>query len=149
MAGRKKSPAASRRASTRPKLLSGGNPQISKGYGAAPVRAYLSALPGWKKTAGRKLDALISRAVPDVSKAVKYNSPLYGMDGRTWFLSFHCFDSYIKVSFFRGTQLDPVPPVASKQPRVRYLHLRETDVLDETAFTTWVKQACALPGEKL
>jgi hypothetical protein len=149
MAGRKKSPAASRRASTPPKLLSGGNPQIAIGYGAAPVRAYLSALPGWKESAGRKLDALISRAVPNVSKAVKYNSPLYGLDGRTWFLSFHCFDSYIKVSFFRGTQLDPVPPVASKLPRIRYFHLRETHVLDEPAFMRWVKQASALPGERL
>jgi hypothetical protein len=149
VAGRRKVPARSRKATARPTRLSGGNPQILKGYGEAPVRAYLSALPGWKKPLGRKLDALITRAVPDVSKAVKYNSPMYGMDGRTWFLSFHCFDEYLKVSFFRGTQLDPVPPVASKLPRVRYFHLRETDVLDETGFTTWVKQASSLPGEKL
>jgi len=149
MAARKPSLAASRGKSARPKLLSGGNPQIAKGYGEAPVRDYLSALPGWKKIAGRKLDALITRTVPTVSKAVKYNSPLYGMDGRTWFLSFHCFDQYIKVSFFRGTALDPLPPVESKMPRVRYLHLRESDTLDTGQFATWVKQASQLPGEKL
>lgn len=149
MAGRKKAPAAPRKSTVRPSLLAGGNPQIGKGYGAGPVRAYLAALPGWKKSIGRKLDALISRTVPNVSKAVKYNSPLYGMDGRTWFLSFHCFDAYIKVSFFRGTQLDPVPPVESKLPRVRYFHIHETDTLDTGRFATWVKQASELPGEKL
>ena len=149
MAGRRKVTAPPRKAAARPALLSGGNPQIPKGYGEAPVRAYLAALPGWKKPLGRKLDALITRTVPHVSKAVKYNSPMYGIDGHTWFLSFHCFDAYIKVTFFRGTQLDPVPPLASKIPRVRYFHIRETDVLDEAGFTTWVKQASALPGEKL
>ena len=111
-----RSPAAASR-KPRARLLAGGNPQIPKGLGNAPVRAYLAALPGWKKAVGRKLDALIARAVPHVVKAVKYNSPLYGTDGRTWFMSFHCFDDYIKVSFFRGTQLDPVPPVGSKMPQ--------------------------------
>jgi len=133
----------------RPKLLSGGNPQIPKGHGAEPVRAYLAALPGWKKPAAKRLDAAITRTVPNVSKAVKYNSPLYGLDGRTWFLSFHCLDQYIKVTFFRGTELEPVPPVASKVPRVRYFHLRETDELEATHFASWVKQASKLSGEKL
>jgi hypothetical protein len=132
-----------------PKLLSGGNPQIPKGHGDAPVRAWLAALPGWKKAAARQLDAVVTRAVPGVSKAVKYNSPLYGIDGRTWFLSLHAFDRYIKVTFFRGTQLDPVPPIASKMAHVRYFHFHETDSLPEARFATWVKQASALPGEKL
>jgi hypothetical protein len=132
-----------------PKLLSGGNPQIPKGYGDAPVRAWLAALPAWKKAAARKLDSLVTRSVPGVGKAVKYNSPLYGIDGRTWFLSLHAFDRYIKVTFFRGTQLDPVPPVASKMPRVRYFHLHETDSLPADLFASWVKQAAMLPGEKL
>ena len=113
------------------------------------MRAYLAALPGWKKAAGRRIDAAISRIIPNVRKAVKYNSPLYGMDGHTWFASFHSFDSYIKVTFFRGTQLDPVPPVPSKLPRVRYFHVHETDTLEASPFASWVKQASELPGQKV
>jgi hypothetical protein len=145
MAVRKKTPARPRKA----KLLAGGNPQIAKGDGDVPVRAWLAAAPGWKKTVARQLDALIERAVPGVRKAVKYNSPLYGLDGRTWFLSFHAFDRYLKVTFFRGAELDPVPPGASKMPRVRYFHVGETDSIDEAQFASWVKQASTLPGDKL
>jgi hypothetical protein len=131
------------------KLLSGGNPQIPLGYGDAPVRAYLAAMPGWKRAVGRRLDALIVAAVPGVVKAVKWNTPFYGLEGQGWFVAFHCFDKYIKVSFFRGTSLDPVPPVASKQANVRYYHVPESGEIDEALFTDWVRQASALPGEKL
>lgn len=132
-----------------PRLLSGGNPQIPKGDGAAPVAAYIAAMPGWKREVGRRLDALIVEAVPEVRKAVKWNSPLYGLDGATWFLSFHCFDRYVKVAFFRGAALDPVPPVASKQAEVRYLHVHEDEPLDAARFADWVRQASRLPGEKM
>jgi hypothetical protein len=137
------------RKSTRPVRLAGGNPQIAKGYGEAPVRAYLAALPGWKGAAGRTIDALITRAIPKVVKAIKYNSPMYGVYGRSWFVAFHCFDRYIKVSFFHGAELEPIPPVASKASRTRYFHIHETDALDTVQFETWVKQASKLPGEKL
>ena len=129
-------------------LLSGGNPQIAKGYGDAPVQAYIAAMPGWKSAVGRRLDAIIENAVPGVSKAVKWNSPFYGVERDSWFLSLHCFNAYIKVTFFRGTSLDPVPPGKSKHPEVRYLDIREGE-LDESQFTEWVKQASKLPGEKL
>ena len=129
-------------------LLSGGNPQIAKGYGDAPVQAYIAAMPGWKSAIGRRLDAIIEKAVPGVSKAVKWNSPFYGVERDSWFLSLHCFNAYIKVTFFRGTSLDPVPPGKSKHPEVRYLDIREGE-LDESQFTEWVKQASKLPGEKL
>ena len=132
-----------------PVLLSGGNPQIPKGYGDAPVQAYIAAMPGWKSDVGRRLDAIVSGTVPGVEKAVKWNSPLYGLDGKTWFLSFHCFDRYIKVAFFRGAALEPPPPVTSKQKDVRYFHIHENDDLDETQFADWVKQASRLPGEKM
>lgn len=130
-------------------LLSGGNPQIAKGYGDGPVQAYIAAMPGWKSGLGRRLDALIVRAVPDVRKAVKWNSPFYGMEDDYWFLSLHCFDKYVKVAFFRGAKLDPMPPGASKQKNVRYLDIREHDDLDEARFADWVKQASRLPGEKM
>lgn len=130
-------------------LLSGGNPQIAKAYGEAPVKQYIAAMPGWKRTVGRKLDALIIRAVPNVQKAVKWNSPFYGMEKDLWFMSFHCFDKYVKVTFFRGTSLDPMPPGGSKQKHVRYLDVRETDRIDEKQFVSWVKQASGLPGEKM
>jgi hypothetical protein len=133
----------------KPKLLSGGNPQIPKGEGDAPVQAYIAAMPGWKRAIGEKVDALVSRAVPGVRKAVKYNSPMYGMIGATWFLSFHCFDRYVKVAFFRGASLAPMPPVQSKMPHVRYLHIAEDGAFDEAQFVDWVKQASVLPGEKL
>jgi hypothetical protein len=131
------------------KLLSGGNPQIAKGEGDAPVRAYLAAVPGWKRAVGRRLDALITRAVPGVRKAVKWNSPLYGVEGQGWFLGLHCYAKYIKVCFFRGGSLRPLPPGPSKQPAVRYLDVREGEPLDEAQFTAWVQQAAALPGERM
>jgi len=134
---------------TEPKLLSGGNPQIPKGHGDAPVQAYIAAMPGWKSEVGRKLDALISDAVPGVLKAVKWNSPLYGLEEKTWFLGVHVFARYIKVAFFRGAALDPLPPVGSKQKDVRYFHIHEDDVIDEARFIDWVKQASQLPGERM
>ena len=138
-----------RRVAAKPVLLSGGNPQIAKGNGDAPVQAYIAAMPDWKSEVGRRLDALIVRTVPGVSKAVKWNSPFYGIEGEGWFLSFHCFTKYIKVTFFRGTSLRPVPPGESKHPEVRYLDIREGVQLDETQFAAWVKQASQLPGERL
>ena len=134
---------------SKPKLLSGGNPQIPKGYGDAPVQAYIAAMPGWKQAVGRRIDDIVERAVPGVCKAVKWNSPFYGAADAPpdhWFLSFHCFDKYIKVGFFRGTSLRPLPPGESKQKAVRYLDIREDDPLDEEQFTRWVEQASALPG---
>lgn len=136
-------------AAAAPKLLSGGNPQIAKGYGDAPVQAYIAAMPGWKSAVGRRLDAIIVQAVPGVQKAVKWNSPFYGKEGEGWFVSFHVFTRYIKVAFFRGASLDPVPPGASKQKDVRYLDIHEDDTLDEAQFADWVKQASRLPGEKM
>lgn len=141
--------AAPRRKPGKVPLLSGGNPQIPKGYGDEPVQAYIAAMPGWKRAVGQKLDALIKRAVPGVQKAVKYNSPLYGFDGKTWFLGLHVFTNYIKVAFFRGAQLTPLPPGTSKQKWVRYLDIREDHALDEAQFSDWVKQASKLPGERL
>lgn len=131
-----------------PVLLSGGNPQIAKGYGDEPVQAYIAAMPGWKRDLGRRLDTLIATAVPGVQKAVKWNSPFYGIAQGSWFLSFHCFEKYVKVAFFRGTSLKPVPPGTSKQKEVRYLDLHEGE-LDEAQFTQWVTQASKLPGEKM
>lgn len=132
-----------------PKLLSGGNPQIPKGDGDAPVQAYIAAMPGWKSVVGAKLDALITQAAPGARKAVKWNSPFYGMEEKTWFLSFHVFDRYVKVAFFRGADLDPLPPVGSKQKDVRYFHVHEDDPIDEAQFSDWVRQASQLPGERL
>ncbi|MGX7873956.1 DUF1801 domain-containing protein [Mesorhizobium sp. ORM6] len=136
-------------AKAEPKLLSGGNPQIAKGYGDAPVQAYIAAMPGWKRAMGERLDALIERAVPSVHKAVKWNSPFYGVEGEGWFLSIHCFTRYIKVAFFRGLSLDPVPPGGSKSKDTRYLNIHEDDPLDEAQFSAWVKQASQLPGERM
>jgi len=139
------------RVAAKPRLLSGGNPQIAKGYGDAPVQAYIAAMPGWKRDVGRRLDALIVRTVPAVRKAVKWNSPFYGVADETegWFLSLHCFTKYIKVAFFRGTSLRPVPPGESKQKNVRYLDIHEGDEIDEAQFAGWVKQASVLPGERM
>ena len=131
-----------------PKLLSGGNPQIPKGEGDAPVQAYIAAIPGWKQALGARLDALIAAAVPGVRKAVKWNSPFYGVEPGRWFLSFHCFNRYVKVTFFKGAALEPVPPGASKHPEVRYLDIHE-DAFEEPQFVAWVKQAAALPGETM
>ncbi len=133
----------------KPTLLAGGNPQIAKGYGDAPVQAYIAAMPGWKRDVGRSLDALITRTVPGAAKAVKWNSPFYGLDGEGWFLSFHCFTKYVKVAFFRGADLRPSPPGESKHKHVRYLDLHEDDAFDEAQLAAWVKQASELPGEKM
>ena len=130
-------------------LLSGGNPQIAKGYGDAPVQAYIAAMPGWKSDVGRRLDALIVRSVPGVQKAVKWNSPFYGVEDQVWFLSFHCFTKYVKVAFFRGASLRPVPPGESKSKDTRYLDIHEDGELDEAQFAAWVKQASLLPGERM
>lgn len=132
-----------------PVLLSGGNPQIAKGYGDEPVQAYITAMPGWKHDVGQRLDALIVESVPEVAKAVKWNSPFYGVERDRWFLSFHCMTQYIKIAFFRGAALDPTPPVSSKQEQVRYLHIFEDGAFDEAQFRDWVKQASQLPGEKM
>jgi hypothetical protein len=132
-----------------PVLLSGGNPQIPKGYGDEPVQAYIAAMPGWKRDIGRRLDALIEKAVPDVQKAVKWNSPFYGMRTDLWFLSYHCFTKYVKVTFFEGALLDPKPSGTSKYAKVRYLDIREDEKFDEDQFDSWVKQASRLPGEKM
>jgi len=140
--------AVAKRVAAKPALLAGGNPQIAKADGDAPVRAYLAAVPGWKSDVGRRLDALIARTVPGVRKAVKWNSPFYGVEGQGWFLSFHCFTEYVKVTFFRGTSLHPVPPGESKHQEVRYLDLREDDQLDEKRLATWIKQAASIPGWK-
>lgn len=136
-------------AAKKPKLLSGGNPQIPKGYGNEPVQAYIEAMPGWKRDIGRNLDGIITDAVPGVLKAVKWNTPLYGVEEDHWFTSYHCFDKYVKVAFFRGASLDPLPPVSSKQKDVRYFHVHEDDTIDEALFADWVRQASKLPGEKL
>lgn len=137
------------RAVARPKLLSGGNPQIRKAEGDAPVQAYIETCPGWKREVGRRLDAVIVRTLPGVRKSVKWNSPLYGVADQGWFLSFHCFTKYVKVAFFRGTSLRPLPPGESRQKEVRYLDIHEDDQFDEAQFAAWVKQASQLPGERM
>jgi hypothetical protein len=142
-----------KKAVAKPALLAGGNPQIAKADGDAPVEAYIAAMPGWKRDVGRRLDALIARTVPGVRKAVKWNSPFYGAGGpgedNGWFLSFHCYTRYVKVAFFRGASLRPLPPGASKSKDVRYLDIREDDALDEAQFCAWVKQASRLPGWRM
>jgi hypothetical protein len=130
---------------TKPKLLAGGNPQIAKGEGDAPVQAYIAAMPGWKRDAGRRIDALVTSTVPGVRKAVKWNSPFYGVEGRGWFLNFHVFTDYVKVAFFNGAALRPVPPGASRHKDVRYVDIREGQ-LDEAQMAEWIRQAAALPG---
>lgn len=154
MAGRKararaKAPSKTpKHSATAPVLLAGGNPQIAKAEGDAPVQAYIAAMPGWKRDIGRRIDAVIVRAVPGVRKAVKWNSPLYGVGEEGWFLSLHCFTNYVKVAFFRGASLHPLPPGSSKQKNVRYLDIHEGE-FDEIQFAAWVKQASALPGERM
>jgi hypothetical protein len=137
---------AARRVAAKPRLLAGGNPQIAKGEGDAPVKAYIAAMPGWKRHVGRRLDALIVSTVPGVRKAVKWNSPFYGVESQGWFLSFHTFTNYVKVAFFRGASLRPVPPGASKHEDVRYLDVRRDDPFDEAQMAAWIRQAAALPG---
>ena len=141
--------AAATRVTTKPVLLSGGNPQIAKAYGDAPVQSYIAAMPGWKRDVGRRLDALIVRTIPGVRKMVKWNSPFYGVEGQGWFLGIHCFVKYVKVAFFRGASLRPIPPGESKQEEVRYLDIHEDDQLDEAQVAAWVKQASQLPGKQM
>ena len=135
--------------SAEPRLLSGGNPQIPKGNGDAPVQAYIAAMPGWKREVGRRLDELIERTVPGVRKAVKWNTPLYGVEEGSWFLAMHCFDRYLKVTFFRGAALDPMPAQPSKVEHVRYHHIHEHDPFDEARWADWIAQASRLPGERM
>lgn len=130
----------------RPVLLSGGNPQIAKGEGEGPVLAYIEAMPGWKRDIGQALHDLIARNVPDLRMAVMWNTPFYGVDGKGFFLGFHCLAKCVRVAFFRGTSLDPLPPGESKQKEVRYLDIREGDAIDEGLVAAWIRQAAALPG---
>lgn len=147
--GREQSKLTAQRAGTEPVLLSGGNPQIAKGHGDAPVQAYIAAMPGWKRDVGCRLDALIELTLPGVEKAVKWNSPLYGVEGQGWFLGIHCVTNYVKVAFFRGTSLRPMPPGESRTKETRYLDIREDDRVDETQFADWVRQASQLPGDRM
>jgi hypothetical protein len=142
----RKSAKAAEKAGAAPVLLAGGNPQIPKGDGDAPVQAYIAAMPGWKSAVGRRLDELISRTVPGVRKAVKWNSPFYGVEDQGWFLSFHCYTRYVKLAFFRGAALHPLPPVESKDANTRYVHIHEGDPIDEAQLAGWIKQASELPG---
>jgi len=146
MAGKTTKKAAVKKKAAKPTLLAGGNPQIAKADGDAPVQAYIAAMPGWKRDVGRRLDALIVRTVPGVRKAVKWNSPFYGVDGQGWFLSFHTFTNYVKVTFFRGISLRPVPLGESKHKEVRYVDIRQNDQIDEAQMAMWIRQAAALPG---
>jgi hypothetical protein len=140
---------AAKQVTTKPVLLSGGNPQIAKGDGDAPIQAYIAAMPGWKRDVGRRLDALIVRTIPGVRKMVKWNSPFYGVEGQGWFLGIHCFAKYVKVAFFRGASLRPIPPGESKQKEVRYLDIYEDGELDEAQLAAWVKQASQLSGKQM
>ena len=137
---------AAKRGAAKPRLLSGGNPQIAMADGDAPVQTYIANMPGWKSEVGKRLDALIVRSVPNVRKAVKWNSPFYGIEGQGWFLGLHTFTRYVKIAFFRGASLRPMPPGASKSKDTRYIDIHEGDDLDEAQIASWVKQAAALPG---
>ncbi|MEM7244427.1 MAG: DUF1801 domain-containing protein [Acidobacteriota bacterium] len=143
---RKKSTTA--KVAEKPLLLSGGNPQIAKADGDAPVQAYIAAMPGWKADVGHRLDELIERTVPDVRKAVRWNTPFYGVEDEGWFLSYHCFTKYLKVTLHNGDSLDPPPPIEAKHPGVRYFHIHEEDELDEELLTSWIAQAAKLPGQQ-
>lgn len=138
---------AAKRVAAKPKLLSGGNPQIQKGDGNAPVQAYIASMPGWKRDVGRRLDALIEGTVPDVRRAVRWNTPFYGVEAKGWFLAFHCFTKYVKVTFLRGAALRPLPPGESKHKDVRYLDIHEDEKLDEELVASWIEQASKLPGD--
>ena len=150
VAGKSKRPSTTKRKASKvaakPALLSGGNPQIMKGDGDAPVQAYIAAMPGWKRDVGRRVDALVGRTVPKARKAIKWNSPFYGIEGQGWFVNFHCFAKYVKVAFFRGTSLRPMPPGVSTHADVRYLDIYEDDELDAAQMKKWIRQAAALPG---
>ena len=141
--------AKTRKSAVKPRLLSGGNPQIAKAHGDAPVKAYIAAIPGWKQDVAREVDRLITRTVPGVKKAVKWNSPLYGVEIGSWFLSLHCFTNYLRITFFRGASLQPAPLRSSKIPNVRYHDIREDEPLDKARLVDWIGQASKLPGEKL
>ncbi len=143
------STAGAKRADSKPVLLSGGNPQIAKADGDAPVQAYIAAMPGWKREVGRRIDQLIEQTVPEVRKAVRWNTPFYGIEGQGWFLGYHCFTRYIKITFLRGASLTPVPPVPSKVDDVRYFHIHEDEEIDEGVLSDWIRQAAAQPGEEL
>ena len=143
-AGAKARPVKVRKSGKEPVLLSGGNPRIAKAEGNAPVQAYIAGMPGWKRAIGKRLDSLIERNVPRVRKAVKWNSPFYGIEGQGWFLAFHTFTNYVKVTFFKGTSLRPVPP-GGKSKEARWIDIHQDD-LDEGQISSWVKQAAALPG---
>lgn len=140
------STSAGKRNAAEPMLLSGGNPQIAKGDGDGPVQVYLAAMPGWKRDVGRRLDAIIEGTVPEVRKAVRWNSPFYGTEARGWFLNMHCITKYVKVGFFNGSSLDPMPPIGSKKAGVRYFHIYEGDHLDEAQLASWIRQAAEQPG---
>ena len=141
--------ATARKSGAKPTLLSGGNPQIPKGDGAEPVQAYIAAMPDWKHGVGRRLDELVVKTAPGVRKAIRWNTPFYGIEGQGWFLAYHCFTKYIKVSFLNGASLMPLPPIEAKHEAVRYLHIHEDDQLDEELLANWIKQACRLPGENM
>lgn len=130
----------------KPKLLSGGNPQIPKGDGDAPVRAYIEAMPGWKSAVGSHIDELTVASVPHIHKAVRWNSPFYGIEGQGWILSYHCFTKYVKVTFFSGVSLDPMPPIEAKDENARFFHVHEHDEIDDELFSKWIRQAAELPG---
>jgi len=130
----------------KPKLLAGGNPQVPKGDGDGPVQTYIEAMPGWKRDVGRKLDEIIEKTVPDLRKGVRWNSPIYGVPGQGWILLFHVYTKYVKVTFFKGTSLEPMPPVVSKHETERYYHVFEDEGVDEKQFASWVEQAAKLPG---
>ena len=136
-------------AENKPKLLSGGNPQIPKGDGDEPVQAYIAAMPGWKHDVGVRIDELVTQTLPDVKKAVRWNTPFYGVEDQGWFLSYHCFDRYVKVTWHNGGSLEPLPPVTSKYPEVRYFHIHEDDEIDERQFVSWIEQASAMQGDSL
>ena len=137
---------AKKNTTARQTLLSGGNPQVAKADGDAPVQAYITAMPGWKSAAGKRLDKLIERTVPNVRKCVRWNSPFYGVEGQGWFISYHCFTKYVKVTFLRGSLLKPLPPVGSKDPNARYVHVTEDEKVDEKQPANWIKQAAKIPG---
>lgn len=139
-------PPRSKKASAKPKLLSGGNPQIAKADGDAPVQAYIDAMPEWKHAVGERLDALIVKTVPNVQKAVRWNSPFYGVAGQGWFLSYHCFTRYVKVTFLFGASLDPLPPIGSKDPNARFVHIGEGWDVEDDQLASWIEQAAAIPG---
>jgi hypothetical protein len=143
--GRAKS-ADTKRSAAKPKLLAGGNPQIAKADGDAPVQAYIAAMPGWKRDVGRRIDTIVTRTVPEVVKAVKWNSPLWGVEGQGWLLAAHCFTKFVRLTFFRGKSLHPPPPGESKSKDVAYLDIREGDAIDEKELAMWIRQAAALPG---